>query len=83
MKKHILVLLSVVALMVGMMVVTVAPAFASGYGKDFNWGHWCGQDCGTHGDYDKGTHGDYDKGTHGTFDWGWHGEGNSGVGNIP
>ena len=81
--RRILVLLSVVALMAVMMVVTVAPAFANGGGKEHNWGnhgtgdngwhgegnwgHWCGQDCGNHG----------------TGDNGHHGGGNSGVGNIP
>jgi hypothetical protein len=34
--KRILVLLSVVALLVVMMVVTVAPAFAAGFGKELN-----------------------------------------------
>jgi hypothetical protein len=53
--KRILVLLSVVAMMAVMMVVTVAPAFAAGFGKELNWGHWCGQDSGTHGAYDRGV----------------------------
>jgi hypothetical protein len=83
MKKRIVVLLSVVALMVGMMVVTVAPAFANGFGKELNYGDWCGQDCGWHGTGNYGTHGAYDKGYHGDDDGGTHGAYNRGVGNIP
>ena len=79
--KRILVLLSVVALMAVMMVVTVAPAFAAGFGKELNWGHWCGNDCGTHGAYDNGTHGAYDNGWHGGGDSGTHGAYDWGVGN--
>jgi len=63
--KRILVLLSVVALMVIMLAMSVAPAFAAGYGKELN----------------RGTHGSYDNGWHGFSDSGWHGEGDSGVGN--
>jgi hypothetical protein len=48
--KRILVLLSVVALMV----VTVAPAFAIGGGKENNWGHWC-EPCGNHGGGNAGV----------------------------
>jgi hypothetical protein len=82
--RRILVLLSVVALMAVMMIVTVAPAFADGgYGKDLNYGHWCGQDCGWHGTGNYGTHGAYDNGYHGVDDGGTHGAFNRGVGNIP
>ena len=84
--RRILVLLSVVALMVGMMVVTVSPVFAvpdGGYGKESNYGHWCEPTCGTHGDFDRGWHGEGNYGNHGTGDDGLHGEGNRGVGNIP
>ena len=73
--------IAVAALMVALMMVMAAQAFAVGGGKEHNWGTHGEYDNGFHGERNNGFHGNDNAGTHGEYNWGTHGEYDRGVGN--